>query len=143
MAAPGLGLDGREPAELVPVDVRFSEDAIQRFNVGPRRAAPTARRSGWPRRSSASARRSLGDLTAAPARAAREGIEVVPMQAFLFQVLRPILTSTPECAAIYAPEGRLLGEGDTIRLPELGDLLDRLGAEGPGFLYERRRRRAP
>ena len=26
-----------------------------------------------------------------------------------------------------------------IRLPELGDLLDRLGAEGPGFLYERRR----
>ena len=57
------------------------------------------------------------------------------MQAFLFEVLRPILTSTPECAAIYAPGGRLLGEGDTIRLPELGDLLDRLGAEGPGFLY--------
>jgi gamma-glutamyltranspeptidase/glutathione hydrolase len=78
---------------------------------------------------------SLGDLTAAPAQAAREGIEVVPMQAFLFEVLRPILTSTPECAAIYAPGGRLLGEGDTIRLPEVGDLLDRLGAEGPAFLY--------
>ena len=57
------------------------------------------------------------------------------MQAFLFEVLRPILTSTPECAAIYAPDGRLLGEGDTIRLPDVGDLLDRLGAEGPGFLY--------
>ena len=35
VAAPGLGLDGREPGELVPIDVRFSEDAIQRFNVGP------------------------------------------------------------------------------------------------------------
>ena len=57
------------------------------------------------------------------------------MQAFLFEVLHPILTLTPECAAIYAPEGRLLGEGDTVRLPELGDLLDRLGAEGPAFLY--------
>ena len=32
--------------------------------------------------------------------------------------------------------GRLLEEGDTIRLPELGDLLDRLGAEGPAFLYD-------
>jgi gamma-glutamyltranspeptidase/glutathione hydrolase len=58
------------------------------------------------------------------------------MQAFLFRVLEPILMSTPECAAIYAPEGRLLAEGDTIRLPELGDLLDRLGAEGCGFLYK-------
>jgi gamma-glutamyltranspeptidase/glutathione hydrolase len=77
----------------------------------------------------------LADLTAAPARAAREGVEVVPMQAFLFEVLRPILTSTPECAAIYAPGGNLLREGDTIRLPEVGDLLDRLGSEGPGFLY--------
>ena len=58
------------------------------------------------------------------------------MQAFLFTVLEPIVTSTPECAALYAPEGRLLREGETFRAPELGDLLDRLGAEGPGFLYD-------
>jgi len=135
VVAPGLGLDGREPAALVPIDVRFSEDAVQRFNVGPASCgaygttlglAETLRRFGT---------RTLADLTAAPARAAREGVPVVPMQAFLFEVLRPILTSTPECAAIYAPDGKLLGEGDTIRLPDLGALLDRLGAEGPGFLY--------
>jgi gamma-glutamyltranspeptidase / glutathione hydrolase len=135
VAAPGLGLDGREPAALVPIDVKFSEDAIQRFNVGPASCgaygttlglAETLRRFGTV---------DLGDLTAGPARTARDGVEVVPMQAFLFEVLRPILTSTPECAAIYAPDGRLLAEGDTIRLPELGDLLDRLGAEGPSFLY--------
>ena len=35
VAAPGRGLGGREPAELVAVDVRFCEDAVQRFNVGP------------------------------------------------------------------------------------------------------------
>src|ERR671915_1959801 len=35
VAAPGEGLDGAEPAALTPIDVRFSEDAIQRFNVGP------------------------------------------------------------------------------------------------------------
>jgi gamma-glutamyltranspeptidase/glutathione hydrolase len=58
------------------------------------------------------------------------------MQAFLFGILQPILNSTPEAAAIYEPEGHLLRAGETIRLPELGDLLERLGAEGPGFLYE-------
>jgi gamma-glutamyltranspeptidase / glutathione hydrolase len=135
VAAPGLGIDNREPTALVPIDVRFSEDAIQRFNVGPASCgaygttlglAETLRRFGTV---------SLTDLTAAPARAAREGVEVVPMQAFLFTVLEPILTSTPDCAAIYAPEGHLLAEGDTIRLLDLGDLLDRLGAEGAGFLY--------
>jgi gamma-glutamyltranspeptidase / glutathione hydrolase len=136
VAAPGLGVEDREPAALVPIDVRFSEDAVQRFNIGPASCgaygttlglAEILRRFGTVR---------LGDLTAAPARAAREGVEVVPMQAFLFTVLQPIVTSTPECAALYAPEGRLLREGETFRAPELGDLLDRLGAEGPGFLYD-------
>jgi gamma-glutamyltranspeptidase/glutathione hydrolase len=57
------------------------------------------------------------------------------MQAFLFQVLEPILRLSPECERLYAPGGPLLREGDTIRLPELGDLLDRLGSDGPDFLY--------
>src|SRR5262249_50242843 len=76
----------------------------------------------------------LGELTAGPARAAREGVEVVPMQAFLFRILEPIFRSTPECSELYAPGGRLLAEGERWRMPELGDLLDRLGAEGPGSL---------
>src|SRR5688500_83269 len=135
VAAPGLGLDGRDPAALVPIDIRFSEDAIQRFNVGPASCGAYGTTLGLTETLRRFGTASIGDLTAAPARAAREGIEVVPLQAFLFRVLEPILTSTPECAAIYAPEGRLLGEGDTIRLPEVGDLLDRLGAEGCGFLY--------
>jgi gamma-glutamyltranspeptidase/glutathione hydrolase len=51
------------------------------------------------------------------------------------RILAPILTSRPEGEAIYAPGGRLLGTGDTLRMPELSDLLERLGREGPGFLY--------
>jgi gamma-glutamyltranspeptidase / glutathione hydrolase len=136
VAAPGLGLGEREPGALVPIDIRFSEDAVQRFNVGPASCGAYGTTLGMAETLERFGTAGLGDLTAAPARAARDGIEVVPMQAFLFEVLRPILTSTPECAAIYAPDGRLLGEGDTIRLPEVGDLLDRLGAEGPGFLYD-------
>jgi gamma-glutamyltranspeptidase/glutathione hydrolase len=135
VAAPGLGLEDREPASLVPVDVHFSKDAVQRFSVGPASCGAYGTTLGLAETLSRFGTVSLADLTAGPARAAREGVEVVPMQAFLFTVLEPIVTSTPECAAIYAPAGRLLREGDTIRLPELGDLLERLGAEGPGFLY--------
>jgi gamma-glutamyltranspeptidase/glutathione hydrolase len=135
VAAPGLGLDGREPGELMPIDIRFSEDAIQSFHVGPASCGAYGTTVGLTETLRRFGTASIGDLTAAPARAARQGVEVVPMQAFLFQVLEPILTSTPEASAIYAPEGRLLAEGETIRLPELGDLLDRLGAEGCGFLY--------
>jgi gamma-glutamyltranspeptidase / glutathione hydrolase len=135
VAAPGLGVEEREPAALVPIDVRFSENAIQRFNVGPASCGAYGTTLGLAEILRRFGTVGLGDLTGAPARAAREGVEVVPMQAFLFTVLEPILTSTPECSAIYAPEGRLLAEGETIRLPDVGDLLDRLGAEGPGFLY--------
>jgi gamma-glutamyltranspeptidase / glutathione hydrolase len=136
VVAPGRGLDGREPAALLPIDVRFSEDAVQRFNVGPSSCGAYGTTLGLAEALGRFGSARLADLTAAPARAARDGVEVVPMQAFLFEVLEPILRSTPEATAIYAPADRLLGEGDAIRLPELGDLLDRLGAEGPSFLYQ-------
>jgi|SRR5215211_406448 len=136
VVAPGRELDGREPAALMPIDVRFSEDAIQRFNIGASSCGAYGTSLGLAEALERFGSARLADLTAAPARAAREGVEVVPMQAFLFEVLEPILRSTREAAAIYAPGGRLLAEGETIRLPELGDLLDRLGAEGPAFLYE-------
>jgi gamma-glutamyltranspeptidase/glutathione hydrolase len=136
VVAPGRGLGGREPAALMPIDIRFSEDAVQRFNVGPSSCGAYGTTLGLAEALDRFGSARLADLTAAPAQAAREGVEVVPMQAFLFEVLEPILRSTPEALAIYAPGDRLLTEGDAIRLPELGDLLERLGAEGPAFLYE-------
>jgi gamma-glutamyltranspeptidase/glutathione hydrolase len=44
--------------------------------------------------------------------------------------------STEEGRRVFAPDGNLVRAGDTMRFPEVGDLLDRLGAEGPGFLYD-------
>jgi gamma-glutamyltranspeptidase/glutathione hydrolase len=135
VAAPGAATTAT-PAELLPIDVHFSDDAVQRFNVGPSSCGVYGTTRGLAEALERFGSLPLPDLAAAPARAAREGIPVVPIQAYLFQVLEPIVRTTPECAAIYAPGGRLLREGDTFRLPELGDLLERLGAEGPGFLYD-------
>jgi gamma-glutamyltranspeptidase/glutathione hydrolase len=135
VAAPGRGLDKREPAELTPIDVHFSENAVQRFNVGPSSCGAYGNPLGLTQALDRFGSAALGQLTAGPAAAARDGVEVVPMQAFLFEILAPIFRSTPECSELYAPGGDLLVEGDTFRFPELGHLLDRLGAEGPGFLY--------
>jgi gamma-glutamyltranspeptidase/glutathione hydrolase len=135
VAAPGKGLDSAEPAALKPIDVKFTEGAVQRFNVGPSSNGVYGTTAGLAQALRRFGTLSLADLTERPARAARDGVEVTPMQAFIFQVLGRILTSTPEVAAIYAPEGGLLRAGETIRLAELADLLDRLGAEGPDFLY--------
>ena len=135
VAAPGKGLASPEPAELTPIDVKFTEGAVQRFNVGPSSNGVYGTTAGLAETLRRFGTLSLAELTEGPARAARQGLEVTPMQALIFEVLEPILTSTPEAAAIYAPGGKLLRTGDTICLPELADLLDRLGAEGPGFLY--------
>ncbi|MGH2803324.1 MAG: gamma-glutamyltransferase family protein [Thermoleophilaceae bacterium] len=135
VSAPGHGLDAREPVALMPIDVHFSEDAVQRFNVGPSSCGAYGTTLGLADALERFGTARLGDLTSRPARAAREGVEVVPMQAFLFEVLEPIFRSTPECSELYAPGGRLLRRGETYRFPDLGGLLDRLGDEGPGFLY--------
>ena len=135
VAAPGRGLADPDPAPLLPIDVAFAEDALQRFNCGPSSCGAYGTTAGLAEALGRFGTAALADLTAAPARAARDGVEVIPMQAFLFEILGPILRSTPEVAAIYEPEGRPLRAGERIRLPELADLLDRLGAEGPGFLY--------
>ena len=136
VAAPGLGLTESEPAPLVPIDVTFAEGAVQRFNVGPASCGAYGTTAGMAEALRRFGTLDLAGLCEAPARAAREGVEVVPMQAFLFRVLEPIFRSSPEASALLAPEGDLLQAGETMRFPELGDLLERLGREGPSFLYD-------
>jgi gamma-glutamyltranspeptidase/glutathione hydrolase len=69
------------------------------------------------------------------ARLAREGVVLNAEQAYVAQILAELLTSTPECAALWAPDGRVLEEGEVLRNPDLGDALERLGGEGPGPFY--------
>ena len=135
VAAPGRGLDGAQPAALEPIEVVFSEEAIQIFNVGPSSCGAYGTTAGLAAALERFGTLGLGDLVSEPARTARDGVELTPMQAYLHKILGPILGSTPEGRAVYEPEGRRLGVGERLCLPELGDLLERLGAEGPGFLY--------
>lgn len=135
VAAPGHGAS-RPPGRLEPIDVHFSEDAIQVFHIGPASCGAYGNPLGVAVAADRFGSLPLAELAGPAVRAARDGVEVTPNVRRLFEVLSPILTHTPEAAAIYAPEGDLLEAGETIRMPEVGDLIERLGQEGPAFLYE-------
>lgn len=134
VAAPGDGADPDARGDLVAVDVDFG-DAVQVFHVGgaacgvpgnPAGVAEAARRWGTI---------PLADLAAPAAALARAGTPLNEAQAFIAKILAGILTSTPEACAVFAPGGDLLQDGDTFRSPELGDTIERLGAEGAAPFY--------
>ena len=136
VAAPGRGLENPDPAPLVPVEVAFSPETIQIFNVGASSCGAYGNPAGLAYALERYGTLGLGDLTPAAAKAAREGVEVTPIQEYLLRILGPIFRSTPEGTALYEPDGHPVVAGERLPMPELADLLDRLGAEGPGFLYD-------
>jgi gamma-glutamyltranspeptidase / glutathione hydrolase len=132
---PGRGADRDRRAELVPVDVSFG-DAVQLFNVG----AASVGTYGMPHGVCTAAERfgrvPLRELARPAAALAREGVELSAQQAYVVEILTGIATLTPEVAAIYAPEGRILREGERVCQPALADAIERLGEEGARPFYE-------
>ncbi len=74
-------------------------------------------------------------LAAPAAQLAREGVVLNSGQAYVAEILADLLTSTPECAALWAPGGHVLREGELLRNPELATALDRLGRDGAEPFY--------
>jgi len=127
--APGRGADVSARAELVPINVSFG-GAIQVFNIGPASVGTYGMAAGVCEASFRFGRIPLSDLVRPAARLARDGVELNAPQAYVIEILAGIVTSTPECAALFAPDGRVARAGDVVRQPELADALERLGSEG-------------
>jgi gamma-glutamyltranspeptidase/glutathione hydrolase len=132
--APTRARDGGE-AELEAVDVSFG-DAVQVFYIGPASCGIY----GAPAGVCEAVRRwgtfALADLAAPAARLAREGAPLNAGQAYIVKILGDLLRSTPECAALWAPGGELLREGELLPNDELADALERLGRDGAKPFYE-------
>jgi gamma-glutamyltranspeptidase/glutathione hydrolase len=130
------GADGNErSSELVPIPVYFTPESAQVFHVGAASCGVPGTPAGLEEALARFGSVPLAELAAPAARLAREGHLVVPEQAFFLTILEPILTHYPESAAIYAPDGKLLGAGDTLVFTDLGDGLERFGAEGATAFY--------
>jgi len=135
VAAPGRGLDNPEPADLTPAKVWWNEGSFQEFHIGASSCGVYGNPKGLAEALDRFGTMPLSELVREPARAAREGVEVSEVQEYLYKILDPLLASEPEGRAVYNPHGRPLRAGDKVRFPELGDLLERLGNDGPDFLY--------
>jgi gamma-glutamyltranspeptidase/glutathione hydrolase len=133
VAAPTRSGDGFE-AELRAIDVSFG-DAVQVFHIGPASCGVYGAPAGVCEAVSLWGTVPLEDLAAPAARLAREGVVLNAEQAYVAKILGDLLSSTPEVAALWAPDGHVLGEGELLRNPDLGEALMRLAEDGAEPFY--------
>ena len=132
--APGRGIDPSSRAELRPITVSFG-DAIQIFNIGAASVGTYGMPAGIAEEAARFGRMPLSELAGPAAKLARDGVALTRQQAYVVGILKDIVTATPECVALFAPEGRVLEEGEVVRQPELADSLERLAADGAAPFY--------
>lgn len=129
------GSDGVERgSELVPIDVDFG-GTTQVFNVGAASCGVPGLPAGIEWASERYGSMPLAEMVKPGARLAHDGVVVNEQQAYLFEILAPILSHTPEGAEVYSPAGRPLVQGETFRWPDAGDALERFGDEGAEPFY--------
>jgi gamma-glutamyltranspeptidase/glutathione hydrolase len=131
--APPRATDG-SAAELEAIDVSFG-DAEQVFYIGPASCGVYGTPAGACEAIARWGTMRLSDLAAPAVRLAHEGVALNHGQAYVAEILADLLLSSPECAALWAPQGRVLREGETLRNPALGEALVRLGEEGAEPFY--------
>lgn len=64
-------------------------------------------------------------------RAARDGVAVSELHAYLYTIVGAILTASPEARSHFAPGGNLFQPGDIYRNEDFANTLEMLGEEGP------------
>ena len=79
----------------------------------------------------------LPQILAPAVAAAHQGVEVTPFQAYLMTLVAPIYLADPASRALFgAPSGEPLRQGERLRNPELGAMLEAIGREGERLFYE-------
>jgi gamma-glutamyltranspeptidase/glutathione hydrolase len=125
---------GGTQAELHGVEVSFG-DAVQVFHIGPASCGVYGVPAGVCEAMRKWGTIPLEDLVGPAASLALDGVAINRGQAYVAEILADLLKSTPECSALWAPDGAILREGDTLRNPDLAQALLRLGRDGAEPFY--------
>ena len=132
---PGLGLPAARPEpsfHLITVHFPASD---QDFNVGTGAVAVPGCLAGYLHVHERLGRLPLADVVAPAVRLAADGVVLTEMQAYLVQLLWPILERSEGGRRIYAPEGEPAGVGERLVHADLADFLTRLGAGDRGATF--------
>jgi gamma-glutamyltranspeptidase / glutathione hydrolase len=126
VAVPGLEAERREP-ELVHLEVPFGAELVH-YAVGPASCAVPGLPAGLEALWREHGTRPWARLVEPAVRLARDGAPFPPAHAACLAMLALVMTMN-EGARIYAPGGKLLQAGDTLRQPGLVAALDALAAD--------------
>lgn len=80
----------------------------------------------------------MRELLAPAIKYARQGVELNAFQAYIFEIVSPILLATPEAAAVFGcaeKNNRVLQHRQLLARPKLADTLEALGQEGEALFY--------
>ena len=117
----------RQP-HFLPVNVNFLA-AEQVFHAGLGSVAVPGCLAGYLHVHERLGRLPLADIVEPAVSLGRDGVHVDATQAEVLALLEPILLREPACAALFAPRGSLLREGDTLTNPDLAAYLDALARD--------------
>jgi gamma-glutamyltranspeptidase / glutathione hydrolase len=131
--APPRANDG-SAAELQAIDVSFG-DAAQVFHIGPASCGVYGTPAGACAAIARWGTMPLAELAAPAVELARGGVALNAGQSYVAEILAQLLCSSEECAALWAPAGGVLREGEVLFNPELAQALERLGSEGAEPFY--------
>lgn len=125
---------GEKAVDFYPVALNFG-GAWQTFHIGKGAIAVPGMVAGL-----FAAHRKLGQLPfkvlIEPAVAyARQGFTLNRFNDFTNGLLEPILTQQEEGRKFYAPQGKILRQGEKAYLPQFADVLEQLARHGPDWFY--------
>src|ERR687887_43033 len=132
VAVPGLGAEPREP-ELLHLDVPFGAELVH-YAVGPASCGVPGLPAGLDALWRAHGRLPWPRLVEPALRWARAGTLFPSAHAACLAMLAPVMTMN-EGAAIYSPDGELLGPDSVLRQPGLVAALEIVAEEGAGSVY--------
>ena len=119
--------------DLVHLHVRFGEELVN-YAVGPASCAVPGVPAGLDALWREHGRLEWARLCEPALRLARAGVAMPPAHVACLAMLEPVMTMR-EGARIYAPEGRLLSDGEPLDQPGLVAALELVAAEGAASVY--------
>jgi gamma-glutamyltranspeptidase/glutathione hydrolase len=119
--------------DLLRLEVPFGAELVH-YAVGPASCGVPGVPAGLEALWCAAGRLPWARLVEPALRVAHAGVVVGPAHAACLAMLEPVMTMN-RGAALYAPGGRLLGVGDTLRQPGLVRALELLAEEGAASFY--------
>ncbi len=119
--------------DMIDLPVTFGDEVVE-YRIGPASCGVPGVPAGLALLHETGGRLPWRRLVEPALQAARAGADLPPRHAACLVMLEELMT-LERGAALYAPDGRLLGAGDLVRQPGMVETMECLADEGPHSVY--------